>query len=81
MRGRTILKNFVCFLCSSPRSNNDNMPDSESSGLDTASGRRNSSPPVPLGVDNRCCFCLTLRTGSCIVAVVNALVNMLLFAW
>ena len=37
--------------------------------------------PVFIGTDNRCCFCLTLRTGSVIVGVVNALVSTLLFSW
>merc|ERR1712018_181092 len=30
-------------------------------------------------VDNRCCFCLTLRTGAILTGVINGLVNIALF--
>ena len=56
-----------------------------SSGGDANSGSSSSggsaANPVFIGTDNRCCFCLTLRTGSVIVGVVNALVSTLLFSW
>lgn len=51
---------------------------------------RGSSPLPPLtpppgssyiGPDNRCCFCLTLRSGTIIVGVVNFLVVVLGFTW
>ena len=30
-------------------------------------------------VDNRCCFCLTLRTGAIITGVLNGIINVALF--
>ena len=64
----------------------ENAPSLPPFGRTSASSVRNNSngsnsPVVYLGTDNRCCFCLTLRTGSIIVAVVNALVTVLLFSW
>ena len=51
-------------------------------GSDANSGTSGTANnPVFIGTDNRCCFCLTLRTGSVIVGVVNALVSTLLFSW
>lgn len=50
-------------------------------GSDVNSNTSGTANPVFIGTDNRCCFCLTLRTGSVIVGVVNALVSTLLFSW
>jgi len=43
--------------------------------------RRDSTSSSALGPDNRCCFCLTLKAGSVVVAIANFLVNVFAFSW
>ncbi|TRY75089.1 hypothetical protein TCAL_10808 [Tigriopus californicus] len=57
------------------------MTSNETRSPPVAPGSSSNVPNSMIGPDNRCCFCLTLRSGSIVVAVMNFIVMIIGHRW